>query len=191
MGLPEDLCVSDSSIFKEFICPICTDILEDPVTTSRCDHLFCRQCLTSALEASDGLCPCCKVDARGPFKPINRTAKTFWLKLQFSCRFKSQGCEDIIDLENFLRHISECKFQKCAECGFKKSFGHVCIDQLKLVISEKDSKISNIETALLAKDSKISNLETEIQEIKRELQQLKLTNEVVAPKQEIILENDS
>ena len=178
MGLPVDLCVSDSSFFKEFICPICTDISDDPVTPSHCDHLFCRQCLTSAFDASEGMvCPVCNVESRGPFKPINRIAKNFWLKLQFSCRFKSEGCENIIDLENFSRHISECEFQNCAECG--RSFCHVCIDQLKLALLEKDSKISNIEMALLEKDTKISNMEKEFQENKMKLQQLKLTHSVI------------
>ena len=183
MGLPESLCISDSSFFKEFICPICTDISDDPVTPSHCDHLFCRQCLTSAFDASEGMvCPCCKVKSIGPFNPIDRTAKNIWLKLQFSCRFESEGCKHIIDLGNFRRHVSGCRFQKCAKCGFKQSFDHVCIDQLKLELMEKDSKISKMEIALLEKNSKISNLETENRKIKNEIEHLKPTNKAVIPR---------
>ncbi|XP_067937659.1 E3 ubiquitin-protein ligase RNF114-like [Watersipora subatra] len=49
--------VRDSS-HEEFICAICKDFLDSPVKT-RCNHLFCRDCLLTSLENKEE-CPFCR-----------------------------------------------------------------------------------------------------------------------------------
>ncbi|XP_040825748.1 E3 ubiquitin-protein ligase TRIM31-like [Ochotona curzoniae] len=46
---------------KELICPICLDILQDPVII-KCGHNFCHDCITQCKEVSEDLiqCPLCK-----------------------------------------------------------------------------------------------------------------------------------
>ena len=30
---------------EEFICPLCSDVLEAPAHAPSCEHLFCRKCI--------------------------------------------------------------------------------------------------------------------------------------------------
>ncbi|XP_067247273.1 tripartite motif-containing protein 16-like [Chanodichthys erythropterus] len=47
----------------EFLCPVCQDILKDPVTTS-CGHSYCKSCITDCWDQEDQKrvysCPLCK-----------------------------------------------------------------------------------------------------------------------------------
>lgn len=47
------------SISRHITCPICMDVLQDPVTTS-CGHTFCKDCLNRNMSYCDYGCPLCK-----------------------------------------------------------------------------------------------------------------------------------
>ena len=44
---------------SELQCPICQQILQDPLQTS-CEHLFCKHCLLEALQRRPRDCPLCR-----------------------------------------------------------------------------------------------------------------------------------
>ncbi|CAH1238812.1 BRCA1 [Branchiostoma lanceolatum] len=47
---------------KNLECPICLDLLKNPVST-RCDHQFCRFCILKALTGKQSVsCPLCKAE---------------------------------------------------------------------------------------------------------------------------------
>ncbi|XP_040825711.1 E3 ubiquitin-protein ligase TRIM31-like [Ochotona curzoniae] len=54
-----------TNIQQEVTCPICLDILKDPVTIG-CGHNFCRNCITQLGETCDNFlqCPLCKSSMR-------------------------------------------------------------------------------------------------------------------------------
>ena len=53
-GYPTALAVgSAESIPDEFICPVCMNIVRDPVET-KCNHIFCKSCLTAAVSRMPG-----------------------------------------------------------------------------------------------------------------------------------------
>ncbi|XP_062043131.1 E3 ubiquitin-protein ligase TRIM31 [Lepus europaeus] len=56
---------SPTDLQQEVICPICLEILQDPVTTD-CGHNFCLQCITQVSEASADFfkCPLCNSSVR-------------------------------------------------------------------------------------------------------------------------------
>jgi hypothetical protein len=44
---------------KQFECPLCLDLLCEPVTTL-CGHSFCRTCLVQAMQKCKHVCPQCR-----------------------------------------------------------------------------------------------------------------------------------
>lgn len=60
-----------SKILEEyFLCPICIEIMKNPITTV-CGHNFCRDCIDQRLK----YCPICKKDVDFSEKIINYTLK--------------------------------------------------------------------------------------------------------------------
>eukprot|EP00741_Cyanophora_paradoxa_P011778 tig00020563_g11382.t1 len=49
---------SEAAVERAYECPICHEVLFDPVTT-HCAHSFCRRCIAAALRR-DPRCPCCR-----------------------------------------------------------------------------------------------------------------------------------
>ena len=47
-----------ANLKRRIICPICTDSIED-VSSTKCGHLFCFQCIKEALQVRK-ICPCCR-----------------------------------------------------------------------------------------------------------------------------------
>eukprot|EP00419_Tripos_fusus_P063280 CAMPEP_0172927714 /NCGR_PEP_ID=MMETSP1075-20121228/217607_1 /TAXON_ID=2916 /ORGANISM="Ceratium fusus, Strain PA161109" /LENGTH=399 /DNA_ID=CAMNT_0013788983 /DNA_START=71 /DNA_END=1270 /DNA_ORIENTATION=+ len=54
-------------IAPEFACPLCLDLLLDPVSTP-CKHNFCRSCIVRAFESGHISCPVCRAELKG-FNP--------------------------------------------------------------------------------------------------------------------------
>nr|XP_048294268.1 E3 ubiquitin-protein ligase TRIM31-like [Myodes glareolus]XP_048294269.1 E3 ubiquitin-protein ligase TRIM31-like [Myodes glareolus] len=56
-----------SKLLEDVICPICMDILQNPVTID-CGHNFCLQCISQVGKTTENLqCPLCKL-------PVNKNA---------------------------------------------------------------------------------------------------------------------
>ena len=51
----------EKDIESEFNCPICDDLMFQPVTTS-CGHHFCKKCLKKAGNAYERICTVCDTD---------------------------------------------------------------------------------------------------------------------------------
>ena len=51
----EDIVVGDRAIAQLFHCAVCLCIVDDPVETKKCHHIFCKKCVSSTLA-----CPQCR-----------------------------------------------------------------------------------------------------------------------------------
>ena len=56
MGWNIDRFIAKESIVDEFICAICTDVVENPVQTP-CQHLFCNECIRRWINEGHRTCP--------------------------------------------------------------------------------------------------------------------------------------
>ena len=96
----------DKRLVDKFICPICQEILYEPVQTS-CGHLFCGQCLEGAKVLD---CPSCRTKfeeepRRDRFN--EREIKNLTIK----CRSSSRGCQWEGELGNIEAHQNEyCEY---------------------------------------------------------------------------------
>ena len=122
---------------EDLICPICLFILKNPVncSDSQNSHSFCKECIDKYL-SENTTCPICK----NMFEYKKNEDKNKSLdKLFFKCRFKTEGCNDIIPYSEYLNHIKECKYNNFKyECKIKKysyekkNFKNVALLEIKM-----------------------------------------------------------
>ena len=104
---------------EDLICPICFNILNNPISCSdkKNSHSFCKECIDTFLKENIK-CPICKLTFE--YK-INYNLKNGLNKLYFKCRFKNEGCKEIISYSEYLNHINNCKYNdRTYECNIKK-----------------------------------------------------------------------
>ncbi|CAB4019211.1 E3 ubiquitin- ligase PDZRN3-like [Paramuricea clavata] len=107
-GYPEDR--FQTSVDKNFFCPICTDVLKDPVQCHN-QHLFCRACITEHLKNSQ-TCPVCmeKLTEEALSKPA-RIVTNILDGLMVNCEHKERGCVELVELGLLETHISVCEYK--------------------------------------------------------------------------------
>lgn len=92
-GLSEDLLL-------ELECPVCTVYMLPPITICHNGHNICNSC-KSELNS----CPTCM----GDFTDIrNISLEKICGIVKFPCKYKQNGCLEILPLDVILRHESEC-----------------------------------------------------------------------------------
>ena len=106
MGIDTNLITNTTKDFaSDFICSVCTDLVELPVTLVKCQHSFCRDCLNGVIQAAEHIqtvnCP----DCRNAFSPSSeivepyRIMKQVLSRIQLTCPYT--GCETIVGYDNF------------------------------------------------------------------------------------------
>ena len=85
------------SVDKNFFCPICTDVLKDPVQCHN-QHYFCRSCITKHLQNSR-TCPVCmeKLAEEALSKPP-RIVQDYLDGLVIDCEHSERGCTNLVEL---------------------------------------------------------------------------------------------
>ena len=108
----------DKSFVEKYLCPICQELLFEPVQTS-CGHLFCRRCLKNSNSKN---CPSCRTQfSEEPHKDKfnEREVKNLMVK----CPSSSRGCVWEGELGNVSSHVNDvCGYQlvQCPnKCGEK------------------------------------------------------------------------
>ena len=94
---------------EDLVCPICQEISSDPVQTSCCGHLFCKQCLKGPT------CPLCRQRYTSVSDQFN-TRKIKGLKVGCS----NEGCDWKGELGEIVGHFETCMYENipCAnKCG--------------------------------------------------------------------------
>jgi len=115
---------------SDFICSICKDLMDIPVTVVKCQHSFCRECLNrlsrlnrfkSAGQVEAVNCPDCQTE----FSPTNdivepyRIMKQVMSRIQLTCPYAK--CNAVVGYDDFNLHLEHCDsapsaIQTCAHC---------------------------------------------------------------------------
>jgi len=113
---------NDINIINEFKCPICLDIVYKPEICLKCGNLFCKKCYQIfKLKTNVNYCPICHSIndiSENISNPILNILNSFQLKCIFN------GCNEIISLNDFKKHIFNCKYglYNCCDCIFKGNY---------------------------------------------------------------------
>ena len=132
-----DLYVHPERISRELICPICTQVLDNPVQTAD-DHLFCEDELLEWMSRSnEPTCPVSnkKLDPDAIRKP-SRIILNMLAELERYCPNRCDGCEWRGESEHLAKHMKECMFRNKE-------------DMMK-EIRRKDEKIDSLRTKVEA-----------------------------------------
>ena len=162
MGNDTDMYVHPDRISSQLICPICTQVLENPVQTAE-DHLFCEDELLEWMSRSnEPTCPVTgnKLDPDSIKKP-SRIILNMLRELERYCPHKSEGCKWTGESEHLANHVKGCMFRRR--------------EDLMEEIKRKDEKLNYYRT-------KIEALEKQLKKERRKNEELDANLEVCKAK---------
>lgn len=172
------------SQFQTFLCPVCKDVADDPVSTSNCgcDQIFCKSCITQVFQHT-GNCPHCSCDTGKQTKPLQRQLKELYLKLRLKC--SQANCKVKLNVSAFMNHDNSCPEipWNCGECGLEGNVtqrdDHHCMSwlitersRLLKELEEANVKIASLESALTSNFEDRGNLQGRLAELESILDQV-------------------
>ena len=96
------------NIKHEYVCPICKEVLDQPVQTkSQTPHIFCAGCLSFAFEMCGSLCPVCRTVIENPkqfIQPAPFVLRTILSELDL----QSPTCTHTVKLHQLPQHEANC-----------------------------------------------------------------------------------
>lgn len=176
------------------LCTICLNVLDDPVQSYTCKHVFCRKCvqpLVSKEVDHSGHCPKCKTSLHASDLEVPKSVNNFLQHLEIKCDYASNGCYLYVKLEDLSKHRAECTFNPensvtCSNnCGAVmkriETENHCCLSYLQSIITERDAYIDEIVKEcreMRAENRKYrslnAKLKEEVEKQKEEIRKLKL-----------------
>lgn len=174
MGIPS--CRFLDKMHEEFLCTVCTDVAIDPVTVNDCEHIFCRECISS-----DQICRCptCQQSLKAPkWNELKGAIKRCYLGLRVKCL--NPSCNQTLDVTTFESHDMACTvtFQFCPDCNFKsrrcETTGHSCTKVLKEFYEAKlglvNGEVNQLKEMFVAKLERIEQENKNLREVMNEIQ---------------------
>ncbi|BES99795.1 unnamed protein product [Nesidiocoris tenuis] len=158
----------------ELLCPICSEVLEEPLQAPACEHAFCSACIQEWISRQ----PTCPVDRQSltQLRPVPRILKNLLSRLNITCENSVYGCQAVLKLDALSSHLTECQHNPkkpvlCDQgCGMVTPMdelqGHNCIHGLRSLIDKQQQKIQDFQ-------QEIGDQRTQINELKRELCMMK------------------
>lgn len=140
MGLDLDGFLHPERISSQLICPICTQVLDNPVQTPT-DHLFCEDELLEWLSRSS-LCPATntQLDPDSIRRP-SRIIVNMLAELQRYCPNRAEGCAWVGENEHTAAHVAGCTFRPRSLLMQDLSLAEERISKLKAKLAKAEKKI--------------------------------------------------
>ncbi|CAG0905418.1 unnamed protein product, partial [Cyprideis torosa] len=160
---------------KEFTCSICTEVLYDPVETTVCDHVYCRECLTDWLQRSS-TCPECRTPATtASLKTAHRLLRNFLGSLKVYC--PHAYCNDVTTVEELEEHTNKCSSSKircekgCEQLLLKSELRvHDCVQHLKALVDQLQPEHDQAKDRIASLQAQEETARKKIEEQEQEIQ---------------------
>ena len=99
-----DLNTMETETAKELKCPMCRNVVDQPIELSTCGNIVCSECLVSSLESTCSLvCPLCEDDHLKDFKTI-RAASSLVMNVLKQLRVHCKSCLSAVSLVDYIPH---------------------------------------------------------------------------------------
>ena len=112
----------ENTVSPNFHCPICLNVLKEPVMCRRNQHYFCTSCITRHL-GNSSTCPTCMEELTvETLTQVPRIVTDYLSELNIRCDYFSRGCRELVQLGNLATHVANCGFSpvKCSNDGCGK-----------------------------------------------------------------------
>mmetsp|Transcript_25197 Transcript_25197/g.62396 ORF Transcript_25197/g.62396 Transcript_25197/m.62396 type:complete len:316 (-) Transcript_25197:996-1943(-) len=159
MGLPEHLFEAHASpggaaILKQFECSVCLDIVRDPVITTECAHIFCRDCFGTM-----DTCPLCRQDTdMHPLKDTN-SGRALWrvlccLKMRCpkSDDWQNHPCAWVGEYADLEKHMAESCVQQhplCPQCRAQESVIAAFKEEMEAKFAAVTAKLDHLGACIM------------------------------------------
>lgn len=162
-----------SSVNEDLHCPICMNVLKEPVHCGPNEHYFCTKCIERHLSNTRN-CPTCKeVLSLNTFKPPSRFVTNRLCELVIRCDNFDRGCQKFVKLGELGNHVLDCDFSpvKCSN------------ERCSSVVSKSDLEEHESELCEFRK-RKCSDCD----EMRKEVNELKISLEETKEQLKMVLE---
>ena len=96
----------ENAVSQNFHCPICLNVLKEPVMCRRNQHYFCTSCITRHLGNSP-TCPTCMEELTvETLTQVPRIVTNCLSELNIRCDYFSRGCREFVQLGNLATHVA-------------------------------------------------------------------------------------
>lgn len=136
----------------DFKCPICWNVLHDPIQIKKCEHMFCRLCIGKWMDQSH-TCPTDRIPIK--ITHLRETSRFFRIqynRLKMQCQFIYNGCDEMIQIGNIENHESICPYSGDGKNVGKKPVERRHKNLIKTLKIDGNIKSKQVETAMLAVD---------------------------------------
>ena len=100
----------ETVVDENYHCPICMNVLKEPVMCQRNEHYFCSTCISKHLENSP-TCPSCMEElTEGTLRQPPRIVTSYLFNLKIRCDYFRRGCRETVRLEDLKTHVENCGF---------------------------------------------------------------------------------
>jgi hypothetical protein len=180
----------------DYICKICTFIIQDPHECEGCGTPYCKDCI-EAWHKRSSQCPI-KCGSTLNIKPAHRFIRKMLNELSIKCSIA--GCSDVVKLESLGKHLDECQYllvkcknSDCNEqimrkdiaahlenCNYKETNCKDCNEIIKcnnnIIVDEShhnciqvlSSRITSMTSTIEELEKKALSAETEIKDLKNQ-----------------------
>ncbi|KAH8244582.1 hypothetical protein KR038_008772 [Drosophila bunnanda] len=176
----------------ELLCPICADVLEEPVQSVGCEHAYCRRCIDQWMRLKQ-ICP---VD-RSTLQPehlgnVSRLMRNMLARLKIKCSFAENGCDQLLPLEEFRAHVASCEHNpklivECKKgCGIKarivpkdKLASHNCVEELRDTVKVLLGDLKDLRESHASQQLRIVTQRRELELMQYYISALRSSNPVI------------
>ncbi|XP_064553812.1 E3 ubiquitin-protein ligase NRDP1-like [Drosophila montana] len=184
-----DLALIVGHVDEELLCPICADVLEEPMQSSSCEHAFCRYCIEKWIQEKQ-ICPVDRSDLLPiHLVPVSRLMRNMLGRLKIKCSFADNGCTALMPLGEYRNHVANCQNNPkvvvmCTKgCGMRvpkdELTSHNCVYELREQLQDQISEISELRDMQAHQERRLSEHRRELELVQYYVAALRSTNPVI------------
>ncbi|CAH1112586.1 unnamed protein product [Psylliodes chrysocephalus] len=171
---------------EELVCPICSEVLEDPIQAPVCEHTFCKTCITEWISRQ----PTCPVDRQILTSPqlrqVPRIIRNLLSRLCLTCDNAQYGCTRVLKLDALPAHLEECEHNPkrplpCEQgCGLiipkDELKDHNCVKELRALIHTQQQKLNEFQQEINEQRFLLAEQRREMQLLKDFMRAMRISN---------------